>query len=150
VELPLAPDTARAEGEAARAEGEVARPCGAARRIRVLIVDDNVDAATTLGDLVEGLGHEARIVHDGPAALAAACEQRPEVVFLDIGLPGMDGYEVARRTRAAGLSAATLVALTGYGQEADRRRSAQAGFAQHLVKPVDADVVRRVIEAAAT
>ncbi|APR74880.1 Chemotaxis protein methyltransferase CheR [Minicystis rosea] len=120
---------------------DTARARAAARKLRVLIVDDNVDAATTLGELVRGEGHDVRLAHDGPTALVAAGEQRPEIVFLDIGLPGMDGYEVARRLRAAGPRAAKLVALTGYGQEADRKRAAEAGFAQHLVKPALASAV---------
>jgi CheY-like chemotaxis protein len=123
--------------------------CERGRTLRVLVVDDNVDAATTLGELVRSRGHEVRVVHDGLAALAAAEEQHPDLVFLDIGLPAMDGYEVARRLRAAGPCPPKLVALTGYGQEADRRRAEEAGFAQHLVKPAQPDAVLGLLDAAA-
>ena len=106
-------------------------------RRRILVVDDNVDAAKSLARLLTRLyGQEVRVAHDGPAALAAAGEFRPEVVLLDIGLPGMDGYEVARRLRERPEFEETLlVALTGWGQEADRERSRAAGFDHHLVKP---------------
>jgi CheY-like chemotaxis protein len=104
----------------------------------VLVVDDNADSAESLALLLTMKGHEVRTAHDGPAALAAAEAYRPEAVLLDIGLPGMDGHEVARRLRRlAGLDSIFLVALTGYGQEEDRRRAEQAGFDAHLVKPAD-------------
>ena len=117
-----------------RAEDELpsARPC------RVLVVDDNADAAGTLAMLLELHGHETREAADGPAALASAAEFQPHMILLDIGLPGMDGYEVARRLRASSTTrAATLVALTGYGREEDRQLSLSAGFDHHLVKPAD-------------
>ncbi|MDI3283756.1 ATP-binding protein [Polyangium sp. 15x6] len=147
--LPLAPE------EPALAEAKPSPPerigspnhAHAGRRLRVLVVDDNVDAAYMIGELVREQGHEVRIVHDGLSALTAAGEQRPEVVFLDIGLPGMDGYEVARRLRASGHRPARLVALTGYGQESDRRLTAAAGFTQHLVKPAQPDVVLGLLDA---
>jgi PAS domain S-box-containing protein len=105
---------------------------------RVLVVDDNWDSAETIALVVQLWGHETRITHDGPAALEAALSWRPEVVLLDIGLPRMDGYEVARRLRALdALGGVKLVAMTGYGGEEDRRRSREAGFDHHLVKPVD-------------
>jgi signal transduction histidine kinase len=105
---------------------------------RVLVVDDNVDAAESLATLLRVERHEVYTAHDGPTALATAEAFRPEVVLLDIGLPQMDGYEVARRLRArAGFEKALLVALTGYGQEEDRRRAAEAGFDAYLVKPAD-------------
>ena len=91
------------------------------------------------------LGHEVALAEDGPAALAAAAAAPPDVVLLDIGLPGMDGYEVAARLRAAGLSRAALVALTGYGREGDVQRSRGAGFDQHLVKPVELAQLQRII-----
>jgi two-component system, sensor histidine kinase len=115
-------------------------------RRRVLVVDDNRDAAESLATLVDMWGHEAIIVHDGPAALAAALEHRPDFILLDIGLPDMDGYEVARRLKAEErTSAAVLVAMTGYGRAEDMERSRAAGFDHHLVKPVDPDVVRRIL-----
>lgn len=140
---------------------------------RTLIVEDNPDAADTLSEILELWGHEVRVVPQGFAAIEAAPEFRPRVVFLDIGLPGMDGYEVARRLRAweteedvrAGGSRREgtahrrggdvdakpgarmfLVALTGYGQEEDRRRSEEAGFDLHLTKPVDPAQLRRLLE----
>src|SRR5262249_33866753 len=100
---------------------------GAARRI--LVVDDNADAADGLSYFLAMSGHEVRTAYDGREALAAARAYRPEAVLLDIGMPGMDGYEVARRLRQEpGLERALLVALTGYGQEEDRRRSREAGI----------------------
>ncbi len=105
---------------------------------RILVVDDNEDVAESLAMVLRLGGHEVEVAHDGPAALQAAHAYQPEVVLLDIGLPGMTGYEVAQRLRQqppAGL--ALLVALTGYGQEEDRRRSWEAGFDLHLTKPVD-------------
>ena len=105
---------------------------------RVLVVDDNVDAAQSLALLLQTTGHEVHTSHDGVTALENARDWRPEVVLLDIGLPRMDGYEVARRLRAdARLEKALLVALTGYGQDEDRRLSQEAGFDAHLTKPID-------------
>ncbi len=105
---------------------------------RVLVVDDNRDAAESLGMLLKLLGADVCIVNDGPAALAILPSFRPTVVLLDIGMPGMDGYEVARRIRQqAEWRALLLIALTGWGQEDDRRRSAEAGFDHHLIKPAD-------------
>jgi CheY-like chemotaxis protein len=109
----------------------------------VLIVDDNADAAELLGRALAEHGWNTRVAVDGPSALAAALEFAPQVALLDIGLPLMDGYEVGRRLRERG--AIHLVALTGYGQRADRRRSRAAGFAEHLVKPVDLKTLRAVL-----
>ena len=119
----------------------------AARRRRVLVVDDNLDSAESLAVLLQMAGHEVQMAHDGPSALALAREYRPEIVLLDIGLPaGMDGYEVAQRMRPdAGPAGLVLVALTGYGQDEDRRRAAQAGFDHHLVKPVDVGHLTRLL-----
>ncbi|HJQ62404.1 MAG TPA: response regulator, partial [Burkholderiales bacterium] len=113
---------------------------------RVLVVDDNADAANTLCSILKLFGHEVRCVYDGPSTLSAAESFRPHVVLLDIGLPGMDGYEVARRLRAdPAFHATTLIAVTGYGQGADRLQSQQAGFDQHLTKPIDADMLHNII-----
>ena len=113
---------------------------------RVLVVDDNADAADSLSFLLEMFGHQVRTAHDGPAGLAAAAEFRPDVVFLDLGMPGMDGYQVAARLRGdPALSGVTLVALTGWGHDDDRRRTREAGFDHHLVKPVDADELRQLL-----
>ena len=105
---------------------------------RVLIVDDHCDSAASLCLLVRRLGHEAWSTYDGPSALARAAEQKPDIVLLDIGLPEMDGFEVARRLRSIpGLERIVIVALTGYGRSEDRRATEQAGFDLHWVKPVD-------------
>jgi DNA-binding response OmpR family regulator len=104
----------------------------------VLVVDDNADAATMLKLLLEMKGHEVRTAHDASTALAEAHQYRPDIMLLDIGLPGMNGFEVARRLRSQpDLTGLVLVALTGYGQENDRRLSREVGFDHHLVKPVD-------------
>ena len=111
-------------------------PAGNTRR--VLVVDDNVDSARGTALILSRYGYDVRVAYDGPGALSAAQEHRPEFVLLDIGLPGMDGYEVAQRLRQdTTMAAVRLVAVSGYGQESDRRRSQEAGFDQHLVKPVD-------------
>jgi signal transduction histidine kinase len=108
------------------------------RALRVLVVDDNMDAAALIGDLLRILGHDPVIAHDGPGALAVADRDRPELAILDIGLPGMDGYELARQLRERpGLAEVPVVALTGYGQASDRDRTRAAGFVEHLVKPID-------------
>jgi signal transduction histidine kinase len=116
---------------------------------RVLIVDDNRDSAEMLAEMLGVIGHVTEIADDGPCALVVAERFTPQVVLLDIGLPAMDGYEVARRLRAASSTArARLFAVTGYGQEADQARSQDAGFDGHLVKPVDLEAVVRAVEGA--
>lgn len=106
--------------------------------LRILLVDDNIDAAELLADALRALGHAVAIANDGPAALALAPDFHPEIGLLDIGLPVMDGYELARRLRAqVGDDPLRLIAVTGYGQDADRERSRRAGFEQHFVKPVE-------------
>ncbi|WNG32897.1 response regulator [Archangium violaceum] len=142
VRLPLLPaERIPAEPEEERLEQDVPEESR-----RVLVVDDNEDAAEMLGEVLEMDGHRVTVVHDGMAALECLDALQPEVVFLDIGLPGMDGYEVARRIRqrttGAGLR---LVAITGYGQASDRKRSREAGFDAHLVKPVELDAVRVLV-----
>jgi PAS domain S-box-containing protein len=117
-----------------------------ARPLRVLVVEDNVDAAESLATLLRVWGHDVQVVHDGLQALDAARGRRPEVVLLDIGLPGLDGYQVARRLRDdLGLDSALLVAMTGYGQPEDRRRSREAGIHHHFVKPVEPFVLRNLL-----
>jgi signal transduction histidine kinase len=110
---------------------------------RILIVDDNEDAAESIADLLRDLGNEIETAYDGPAALRIAKVFKPEVCLVDIGLPAMDGYELARRLRESQdlATGARLIAVTGYGQDADRERSRQAGFDSHLVKPVNLDVL---------
>jgi PAS domain S-box-containing protein len=115
---------------------------------RVLVVDDNRDSAESMAMLLRATGHDVETAYDGPTALEAALRDRPEYVLLDIGLPGMSGYAVAERLRAApALRRMILIAMTGYGQEEDRRRSREAGFDHHLVKPVDFDVLASILSA---
>jgi PAS domain S-box-containing protein len=132
-------------GEPARAAQPALRPKSPGER--VLVVDDNVDAAATLEMLLGSLGYQTRVVHDGASALAAAKQFKPDVVLLDIGMPGLDGYEVARRLRAMKSGRALrIIAVTGWGQEADRHRSREAGFDVHLVKPVEPGELLRVLD----
>ena len=141
VRLPALAETPRAAPEAAKGgeNGEVM-----ARR--VLLVDDNADSADSLAELLRLWGHEVRAVHDASQALAAARTFRPDVAVLDIGMPDMNGYEVARLLRTqGGLNGTVFVALTGYGQDGDRRRSAEEGFRAHLVKPVDPGALRELL-----
>ena len=106
--------------------------------LRVLVVDDNVDTVTTLALLVKETGHDVRTAYDGSSVLEAALDYRPNVVLLDIGLPGLNGFEVAKKLRQQpALQNTVLVAMTGYGQKSDRQRSKEAGFDHHLVKPGD-------------
>jgi len=144
VRLPLA-GAAAAPAQTPSA-GDAGSQALASRRARVLVVDDNVDAAQTLSLLLRSLGHDARAVHDGRSALEVIAEFRPEVVFLDIGMPGMDGYEVAAELRRRpALRRLLIVAVTGWGQERDKARSRQAGFDLHLVKPITAEDITRVL-----
>ena len=114
---------------------------------RILVVDDNEDAAELLAATLELMGHHTVVAHDGPGALRAVASFAPEIAMLDIGLPVMDGYELARRLRdEPRLGGTRLVAVTGYGQEADRQRSQAAGFDAHLVKPIDVAQLPLVIE----
>jgi signal transduction histidine kinase/DNA-binding response OmpR family regulator len=119
------------------------------RSLHVLVVDDNMDSADSLGQLLRLSGYEVRLAHDGVGALEAVNAVRPDVVLLDIGLPGIDGYEVARRLRAQPENGdMLLVAVSGYGQEEDRNRSRQAGFDHHLIKPVDFTALEKVMTVA--
>jgi CheY-like chemotaxis protein len=113
---------------------------------RVLVIDDNADAAETLKDLLELRGHSVRVALDGPSALRAARAFQPDVVLCDIGLPGMSGYDVARALRADdALRHALLVALSGYAQPEDARRAAEAGFDRHVAKPAGAEEIERLL-----
>jgi PAS domain S-box-containing protein len=135
----------------ARESGEQARPGGPAPALRVLVVDDNRDAAESLAMILELTGHEVALAHDGPAALEAAERFTPDLVLLDIGMPGMNGYEVARRLRAGPQSQCmVLAALTGWGQREDKQRAIDAGFDHHLTKPVDNQRLDAVLTAAST
>ena len=140
VRLPAAPAAAESE----KAAGTRAAPAAAPRR--VLVVDDNRDSADSLGLLLELQGHETRVAYDGLAAVEEAERFVPEVMLLDLGLPKLSGIEVCRRIRAAAWGRAmTIVALTGWGQEKDRRQSKDAGFDEHVVKPVEAQVLSRLL-----
>ena len=130
----------------ARTPANGTRPAPPVRR-RILIVDDNRDSAQTMAALLQAWGHEVQTAYDGPAAVSAAGDFRPEAIFLDLGLPGMNGYDVAKHLRAASeLAPAMLVAFTGYGQDEDRRRVLDAGFDHHLVKPVDPALLEKIID----
>ncbi len=120
-----------------------AGPGGGGRR--VLVVDDNVDAAESLADLLRLLGHQAEVAHDGPSALSKVQTDAPEVVFCDIGLPGMDGYQVARALRARVGDELQLVALTGYAQAEDVSRALEAGFDAHVAKPPDPARIEKLL-----
>jgi CheY-like chemotaxis protein len=110
-----------------------------------MVVDDNIDAAQMLGHLFEAHGHLVEVFHGAAGALAAAQRFLPDVAVLDIGLPGMDGYQLAARLRGLlGAHPCRLIALTGYGQENDRQRSREAGFEEHLVKPISIEHVERI------
>lgn len=132
---------------AAPADAAVPLPLpAAARGQRVLVVDDNVDAAESLRELLVMLGHQVAVAHDGPAALALAAQLQPQLALLDLGLPGMDGCELADRLRQRpALATLRLVALTGWGQAEDRARTQAHGFHRHLVKPVDPRVLERLL-----
>jgi CheY-like chemotaxis protein len=120
-----------------------------AHGLRLLIVDDNDDAGQMLGLYLETAGHQVTVVQSARAALDAARSDPPDACLLDIGLPDMDGNELARQLRQLPqLAAATLVAITGYGQEADRAKTAAAGFDHHFVKPVDMEALLKVLSAA--
>jgi PAS domain S-box-containing protein len=132
--------------ELRRKQVNAKQPVDSSPARRLLVVDDNADAAESLAVLFRLEGHEVRVACDGPAALAAARASPPEVVVLDLGMPGMDGFEVARRLRKQPtLKDTLLVALTGWAQEEDRRRCFEAGFDGHLPKPVDLDALRQFL-----
>ncbi len=139
--LPLSRETLQAGTASPPA---VPRAAGSTRR--VLVVDDNVASADSLGLIIRLWAHECRVVHSGPEAVEEAEAFRPDVVLLDIGLPGMDGYEVARELRSRPHSrSAVLLAMTGYGREEDRRRTRESGFNDHLVKPLDLDALEMLL-----
>jgi CheY-like chemotaxis protein len=116
------------------------------RKRRVLVVDDNVDAAESAAMLLRIWGHEAQTVHDGLTAIDAVRTYQPEIVLLDIGLPGMSGYEIVRKLRAQPqFKTLVVAAMTGYGQDADRQRSKEAGFDFHLTKPLDPNILETFV-----
>jgi PAS domain S-box-containing protein len=140
VRLPAAERPAPAPSDPARRAAEGTSPSS-----RVLIVDDSVDTARGLARLLKLVGHEVRTAHDGHAAIEAVRDFHPDVVLMDIGLPEVDGYQVAERLRREESCKATIIAISGYGQEEDRRRSREAGFDQHLVKPLDFEALLAVL-----
>jgi CheY-like chemotaxis protein len=137
ISLPVAGEEGAAEPRTER------KPQGPARKgLRILVVDDNHDTAIGMAKLLAGSGYEVMTAHDGHSAVERARAERPDAILMDIGLPGIDGYEVARQLRKEGCcTGATLIAVSGYGQEEDRRRSREAGFDHHFVKPVDYDTL---------
>jgi CheY-like chemotaxis protein len=137
---------ALAEDTAVPAAPEPVRPARDRRRRNILVIEDNADIRETLGELLRRRGHAVREAEGGRAALELARDLAPEVALVDIGLPELDGFEVAQRLRELAPEI-RLVALTGYGRAEDRRRGAEAGFLAHLVKPVDIDELSAVIDA---
>ena len=120
------------------------------RRMRVLVVDDNRDSADSMRMLLDASGQDARCVYDGVSALEIAESFRPEVVLLDIGMPSMDGYQVVRELRARNLAPRPVIAaLTGWGQDSDKKKTHEAGFDHHFTKPVAADALMAFLEKAA-
>jgi signal transduction histidine kinase len=146
--IPVAEGSPRAR---LRPDRRVAPDSPATEQRRILVVDDNEDAAHTLADVLSRLGHTLRVAHDGPSAIRILDEFTPEVALIDIGLPVMDGYELADYLRRhPALGNLKLVAVTGYGQAADRALTHAAGFDAHLVKPVDLDVLEPIVRAPRT
>nr|WP_314629158.1 response regulator [uncultured Noviherbaspirillum sp.] len=122
----------------------------AGQGLRILLVDDNEDASSSMAELLTLCGHTVRTAGDGAKALEAAALFYPQLVLSDIGLPGMDGYELAPALRRlAGPRPMVLAAVTGYGQPTDRQRAIEAGFDHHLIKPLEADILLRFIDAQA-
>jgi PAS domain S-box-containing protein len=148
VRVPLVRERGARPMPASRRDGLV--QAAPERRLRVLVVDDNVDGASTLSMLVGLRGHETAVAHDGPEALTMLAAFTPHLVFCDIGLPGLDGYEIARRVRAVerarGGGRTALVSLTGWGSDEDKHRSREAGFDLHLTKPIDPKEVEALLE----
>jgi CheY-like chemotaxis protein len=143
VRLPLAPEIDAADDVPQLGQ---AQPFAPFHGQRILVVDDNRDAADTLGLLLEADGAEVRVVYDGRAALATAESFLPTSVLLDLGMPGMDGYEVARRLRQdERFNGVQIAALTGWGQDADRRQTRNRGFTHHFTKPVSIEELHKIL-----
>jgi CheY-like chemotaxis protein len=135
------PVTPRAQARRAKLEPDRGRPA------RILVVDDNVDLARGLARLLQIHGHDVRIAFDGPTGLDEAKNSKPDIVLLDIGLPGMDGYQLAAHLRRdETVKNCTLIAISGYGQEEDLRLAKAAGFDHHLVKPIISDELIKLLE----
>src|SRR5690606_22267858 len=146
--LPLAPPE-RADAVASAGVQAGDEPAGAtAARLRIVVVDDNRDAADALASLLELLGADVTVAYGGESALDAIRERRPRLALVDLGMPVVDGFELARRVRSdPTLDGVSLVALSGWGQDEDRRKSRAAGFDRHLVKPVDRGVLEELLAA---
>jgi DNA-binding response OmpR family regulator len=130
------------------AEPLVSPASAVAQGHRILLADDNQDFANSLAAVLRRMGNEVRVEHDGPAALSAAENFRPDVAFLDIGLPRMNGFDLARRLRALPVTAhSVLVAVTGWGQPADRQLAKEAGFDDYMVKPVEIARIQALLRA---
>ncbi|HWM89091.1 MAG TPA: response regulator [Kofleriaceae bacterium] len=122
-------------------------PMGPPKALRVLVIDDDIDGADTLAELLMSIGHEVKVAYDGTVGLALDAEWQPHVVFLDLGLPTLDGYEVARQLRARGPESRRILALSGFAQRSDQERSQSAGCHRHLVKPVKlSDILQALAE----
>ena len=117
----------------------------AGARHRILLADDNRDFAVSLAALLRGMGNEVRVEHDGAAALGAAEDFRPDLAFLDIGLPKLNGFDLARKLRELNPGRVQLVAVTGWGQEADRKLAREAGFDDYIVKPIELDKLQSLL-----
>jgi PAS domain S-box-containing protein len=139
VHLPLAAEPAAEPTRPKTAAADLAKSS------RVLVVDDNIDTARGMAQLLKLLGNDVRIAHDGPSAIAEARNHRPAFILLDIGLPGMDGYRVARTLRDEGFDETIFIAVSGYGEDTAQARSRESGFNHHLVKPVDFDTLVAII-----
>lgn len=141
IRLPTLPQVSAPQAESGTLE------TGRPKPLRLLLVDDSHDTAEMMGTLLGMAGHDVRIAHSGLAALEAAAAHQPHAIVLDIGLPGLDGYQVAQRLRQdPAFKKVTLIAASGYGQESDRRRSQEAGFDHHLVKPVDPQRLQEILD----
>jgi CheY-like chemotaxis protein len=152
---------ARSDGPGCGSEFRVRLPAGSMRaedapaatsepvvqdKLKILIVDDNRDVAASLATFLQFIGHDVRVAHDGEKALELAEAFRPQTILLDLGMPGIDGYEACRRIRKAEWSSnMRLIAITGWGQDEDRRKSADAGFDVHLVKPVNPEALEHLL-----
>ena len=115
-------------------------------KLRVLVVEDHADTAASMAVLLRIHGHEVEVAPDGPSALRIAADRPPDVALLDIGLPGLSGWHVARRLRERAGKTPLLIAVTGYGRDEDRRRSVEAGIHLHLLKPVDPEALETLLE----
>jgi CheY-like chemotaxis protein len=143
IRLPLAESAAPTAGTPSAAGNDAA---SGTTPLRVLVVDDNHDAADMLAALIGAVGHDSTVANSGAAALSVLPSLQPDIVFLDIGMPGMNGYEVAQQLRAMpALTQPVLVALTGWGEDKDRARTSAAGFDHHLIKPADLGTVERLL-----